>query len=127
VRQGADQAGRSIGDLDMLIEVKVSYDDDADRALADTRFWGALALTSEEKTGVEDPKEMQRLADQLPVARAASRFIVGSDPEAHVAAVLRYVDWGFTHLVFHAPGPDQERFLRMYGKDVLPLLRARAA
>jgi coenzyme F420-dependent glucose-6-phosphate dehydrogenase len=127
VREGAAQAGRSLGDLDMQIEVKVSFDEDADQALADTHFWGALALTPEEKTGVEDPVEMQRLADQLPVERAASRFIVGSDPEAHVEAVLRYVEWGFTHLVFHAPGPDQERFLRLYGKEVLPRLRARAA
>ena len=127
VRTGAEQAGRSVTDLDLQIEVKVSFDEDADRALADTNFWAALALTPEEKTGVEDPIEMQRLAEELPVERAASRFIVGSDPEAHVEAVLRYVEWGFTHLVFHAPGPDQERFLRLYGKDVLPLLRARAA
>ena len=127
VREGAARAGRSPADLDMQIEVKVSFDEDADRALADTRFWGALALTPEEKTGVEDPIEMQRLADQLTVERAASRFIVGSDPEAHVEAVLRYVECGFTHLVFHAPGTDQERFLRLYGKEVLPRLRARAA
>jgi coenzyme F420-dependent glucose-6-phosphate dehydrogenase len=127
VCEGAALAGRSVTELEMQIEVKVSFDEDADRALADTHFWRALALTPEEKTGVEDPIEMQRLADQLPVERAASRFIVGSDPEAHVEAVLRYVEWGFTHLVFHAPGPDQERFLRLYGKEVLPLLRARTA
>jgi coenzyme F420-dependent glucose-6-phosphate dehydrogenase len=124
VREGAERAGRSIADLDLQIEVKVSFDEDADRALSDTHFWAALALTQEEKTGVEDPIEMQRLADQLSIERAASRFIFGNDPEAHVAAVLRYVEWGFTHLVFHAPGPDQERFLRLYAKDVLPFLRA---
>ena len=36
-----------------------------------------------------------------------------------------YIDLGFTHLVFHAPGPDQERFLRLYAEEVLPRLRAR--
>jgi coenzyme F420-dependent glucose-6-phosphate dehydrogenase len=30
---------------------------------------------------------------------------------------------GFRHLVFHAPGPDQERFLRLYAENVLPRLR----
>jgi coenzyme F420-dependent glucose-6-phosphate dehydrogenase len=35
------------------------------------------------------------------------------------------VDLGFRHLVFHAPGPDQERFLKLYAKDVLPRLRKR--
>jgi coenzyme F420-dependent glucose-6-phosphate dehydrogenase len=32
---------------------------------------------------------------------------------------------GFRHLVFHAPGPDQERFLRLYSEQVLPKLRRR--
>jgi coenzyme F420-dependent glucose-6-phosphate dehydrogenase len=123
VRTGVEQSGRTVSDLDLMIEVKVSFDPDADRALHDTAFWGALALTPEEKTGVEDPKEMQRLADALPVERAASRFIVSSDPEEHVASVARYLELGFTHLVFHAPGPDQERFLKLYGDEVLPRLR----
>jgi coenzyme F420-dependent glucose-6-phosphate dehydrogenase len=124
VKEGVEQSGRELSDIDMLIEVKVSFDTDAERALNDTRFWGALALSPDEKTGVEDPKEMQRLADALPVERAASRFIVSSDPEEHFAAVARYVEMGFTHLVFHAPGPDQERFLRLYSKEILPRLRA---
>ncbi|MGW4489992.1 glucose-6-phosphate dehydrogenase (coenzyme-F420) [Amycolatopsis sp. NPDC004368] len=123
VREGVEQSGRAIGDVDMMIEVKVSFDADASRALQDTRFWGALALKPEEKTGVEDPVEMQRLADALPIERAASRFIVSSDPDEHVAAIKRYLDLGFTHLVFHAPGPDQERFLKAYGTEILPRLR----
>jgi len=48
---------------------------------------------------------MQRLADELPAERTASRFIVSTDPDEHVAAIERYLDLGFTHLVFHAPGP----------------------
>jgi len=92
--------------------------------MAATHFWGALALTPEQKSGVDDPVEMQRLADELPVERTASRFIVSTDPDEHVAAIKRYVDLGFTHLVFHAPGPDQDRFLRLYGAEILPRLRA---
>jgi coenzyme F420-dependent glucose-6-phosphate dehydrogenase len=123
VREGAEKAGRDLGEVDLLIEVKVSFDRDKERALQDTRFWGALALSPDEKTGVEDPIEMQRLADALPVERAASRFIVSDDPEEHVDSIKRYLDLGFTHLVFHAPGPDQERFLRAYGQEILPRLR----
>lgn len=121
--EGAEKARRALSDLDLLIEVKVSFDPDAERARQDTRFWGALALSSEEKLGVEDPIEMQRLAEALPIERAASRFIVSSDPDEHVTKVQEYVDLGFTHLVFHAPGPDQDRFLRLYGEQVLPRLR----
>ena len=108
-----------------MIELKVSFDTDAVRAKEDTRHWAALALTSEEKMSVEDPVEMQRLADALPLDRAASRWIVSSDPEEHVEKIAAYVGLGFRHLVFHAPGPDQERFLKLYGEQILPRLRKR--
>jgi coenzyme F420-dependent glucose-6-phosphate dehydrogenase len=73
------------------LELNVSCDTDRDRALPDTRFWGAL---------------------------------VSDDPRDHINAANHYIAKGFTHLVFHAPGPDQERFLRLYSKEVLPHLRA---
>jgi coenzyme F420-dependent glucose-6-phosphate dehydrogenase len=126
VREGAEKEGRSVDDIDLTIEMKVSFDTDADRALQDTRHWGALALTPEEKTGIEDPMEMERRADALPIERAASRFIVSDDPAEQVERVMEYVAMGFRHLVFHFPGSDQERALRLYGEQVLPELRARA-
>ncbi len=127
IAEGAAKAGREITDLDMMIEVKVSFDHDRDAAMEATRYWGALALTPEQKVGVEDPVEMQRLADELPATKTASRFIVSTDPEEHVESIQRYVDLGFTHLVFHAPGPDQEKFLRLYGEEIIPRIRERNA
>ena len=124
VREGAAKAGRDLAELDLMIEVKVSFDHSLDEAMAATHFWGALGLSAEQKSGVEDPVEMQRLADELTVEQTARRFIVSTDPDEHVAKIKRYLDLGFTHLVFHAPGPDQEKFLRLYGAEILPRLRA---
>ena len=127
VAAGLAKAGRPPDAIENMIEMKVSFDSDPERAMDDTRHWAALALTPEEKVGVEDPREMERLADTLPVARAASRWIVSADPEDQIAAIAPYVALGFTHLVFHAPGPDQERFLRLFSSQVVPLLRKRFA
>ncbi len=112
-------------DYDRMIEVKVSFDTDKDAALQATRHWAALALTPEEKMSVEDPVQMEKLADALPLDRAASRWIVSCDAEEHVERIGEYVALGFNHLVFHAPGPDQARFLKLYGEQVLPRLRKR--
>ena len=124
IAEGAEKVGRSITDIDIMIEVKVSFDHDRDAAMEATRYWGALGLSAEQKSGVEDPIEMQRLADELSVEQTAKRFIVSTDPDEHVERIRTYLDLGFNHLVFHAPGPDQERFLRLYGDEVLPRLRA---
>ena len=125
VAEGLEKAGRGPADIDYMIEMKVSFDTDHARALKDTCNWAALALSPEEKTGVEYPMEMERLADALPVERAASRWIVSTDPDEHVERLAETVGLGFRHLVFHAPGADQKRFLDLYSEQVLPKLRAR--
>lgn len=125
VAAGLQAAGRAADSTDRMIEMKVSFDTDRARAAEDTRHWAALSLTPEEKVSVEDPLEMERLADQVPAERTAKRWIVSTDPDEHVERIRFYVDMGFRHLVFHAPGPDQERFLRLYSEQVLPRLRAR--
>jgi coenzyme F420-dependent glucose-6-phosphate dehydrogenase len=126
VQAGLAASGRAVGaSYERMIEMKVSFDTDRSRALSDTRFWGALALTAEEKMNVEDPLQMERLADALPVERAASRWVVTNDPEEMTEKIGAYVKLGFNHLVFHAPGPDQVRFLRLFSEQVLPRLRAK--
>jgi len=125
VAEGASKAGRDYDGIEKMIEMKVSFDTDGQRAREDTRIWAALALPGEKKMGVEDPREMERLADELPLEQAASRWIVSDDPNEHLERIRPYVELGFTHLVFHAPGPDQMRFLKLYGEQILPRLRDR--
>jgi len=125
VAEGEAATGKSTGDVDRMIEIKLSYDPDRQRALEDCRFWGALALSPDEKMNVEDPLAMEKLADNLPIERAASRFIVTNDPEEAVDRIGSYVALGFRHLVFHGPGPDQSRYISLLGKDILPRLQKR--
>jgi coenzyme F420-dependent glucose-6-phosphate dehydrogenase len=123
LKAGLEKAGRSMDAVDRMIEIKLSFDPDADRALQDTRFWGALALSPEEKMNVEDPLQMEKMADALPIERVATRWIVTSDAAQAVERIRPYVDMGFNHLVFHAPGHDQARFLNYFSQSMLPLLK----
>ena len=52
--------------------------------------------------------------------------IVTDDPDECVAEIEPYLALGFTHLVFHFPGKDQERAMKRYAAEVLPRLRKRA-
>jgi len=124
VKEGAEKAERDYAAIDKMIEIKLSYDTDLKVALENTRFWAPLALGKEQKHDITDPIEMEKAADALPIEQIASRWIVGSDPDEVVAGVKQYVDAGFTHLVFHAPGHDQRRFLELFERDLAPRLRA---
>jgi coenzyme F420-dependent glucose-6-phosphate dehydrogenase len=124
VREGAAKAGRDYDGIGKMIEIKVSYDSDRDAAEHACGWWAALALSGEEKSGVEDPIEMERLADANR-ERASSRFIVSDDADEVVDKVAMYVELGFTDLIFHFPGDDQVRAIELFTRDVLPRLRER--
>jgi coenzyme F420-dependent glucose-6-phosphate dehydrogenase len=66
---------------------------------------------------------------RIDVARTACHWwaalALSADPDECVERIGAYVDQGFTHLVFHAPGPRRHRFLEDFAADVLPRLRER--
>ena len=124
LEEGLAKAGRRAEDVERMIEVKVSFDTDRTRAMEDTKYWAALSLPQDAKTGVHDPREMERIAETV-ADQAHRRWLVSDDPDEHVEQIRPYIELGFTHLVFHAPGPDQLRFIRLYSEQVLPRIRAR--
>jgi coenzyme F420-dependent glucose-6-phosphate dehydrogenase len=124
VAEGLEKAGRDESAVEKMIEMKVSFDTDKARATEDTKIWAALALTGEQKMGVEDPREMERLAKTVEDV-AHRRWLVSDDVDEHIEQIKPYLDWGFSHLVFHFPGDDQERAMGLYAERVLPRLRER--
>ncbi|MFD5175318.1 glucose-6-phosphate dehydrogenase (coenzyme-F420) [Nocardia sp. NPDC058379] len=124
VAEGAAKAERDPAGIDKMIEIKISYDTDPELALQNTRFWAPLSLSAEQKHDITDPIEMEAAADALPIEQVAKRWIVASDPDEAVAQIKPYLDAGLNHLVFHAPGHDQLRFLDLFKRDLAPRLRA---
>jgi coenzyme F420-dependent glucose-6-phosphate dehydrogenase len=122
--EGCTKADRDPSTLGRMIEMKVSFDTDRARAMEDTKVWSALALTGEQKMGVEDPREMERLATGVEDI-AYRRWLVSSDPDEHLEQIATYVGYGFDHLVFHFPGEDQEAAIARYSELILPRLRTR--
>lgn len=123
VKEGVALSERSFDDYDRMIEIKLSYEETHEAAMENTRFWSPLSLSKEQKHDITDPVEMEQAADALPLETIAKRWIVGNDPDEVVAQINQYVDWGFNHLVFHAPGHDQRRFLTLFERDLAPRLR----
>ncbi|WP_157006729.1 glucose-6-phosphate dehydrogenase (coenzyme-F420) [Agromyces laixinhei] len=124
VKEGAAAAGRDFDEIDRMIEIKISYEETEDAALENTRFWSPLSLSPEQKHSITDPIEMERAADALAIEQIAKRWIVGTDPDQVVDEIKQYVDAGLNHLVFHAPGHDQRRFMELFERDLAPRLRA---
>jgi len=122
--EGAEKAGRDASTMDRMIEMKVSFDTSLDRAMEDTKVWAALALTGEQKANIHDPRDMEIAAKEAE-PYAHRRWLVSDDPDEHIEQIRPYLEYGFTHLVFHFPGEDQEAAIARYGELILPRLRER--
>ena len=58
-------------------------------------------------------------------SEAYRRWLVSDDVDEHIEQIRPYIEWGFSHLVFHFPGEDQGRSVALYAEQVLPRLRER--
>jgi coenzyme F420-dependent glucose-6-phosphate dehydrogenase len=123
--EGAEKAERDPNEIRKMIEIKVSYDRDVEVAFESCKLWSALGLSHDQKAGIDDPIEMERVADEN-AHKAHERFIVSDEPDEVIEKIMPYVDLGFEDLVLHAPGDDQKRFLDQFAADVLPALREEA-
>jgi len=115
--KGAREAGRNSKRLDHMIEMKVSF------SMEDNRQWPTSVLGQDEKVGVFDPRELEERAKHIDDDLLVKRWITSTDPDYHVQEIEKYIELGFTNLVFHGPGDDQVRFIQAYGAEVLPRLR----
>jgi coenzyme F420-dependent glucose-6-phosphate dehydrogenase len=123
--EGAEKAERDAKQIRKMIEIKVSYDREVEIAFESCKLWSALGLSHEQKAGIDDPVEMERVADEN-ADKAHNRFIVSDEPDEVIEKIMPYVDLGFEDLILHAPGDDQKRFLDQFAADVLPALRDEA-
>ena len=80
VVEGAEEAGREPRDPPHDRDQGFLRPRPRQRAFTNTHPWAALALKPEQKEGIEDPIEMERVADAN-LDQAPRRFICSDDPE----------------------------------------------
>jgi hypothetical protein len=69
------------------------------------------------------PQHFEDVAKLVTEDAVAQTIVCGPDAEAHVQALMKYVDAGFDHVALHQVGPDQAGFFRFYASEVLPRLK----
>lgn len=90
--------------------------------------WEALlawrGLRAPERDSATDPQELQEKADSLPRSDILSRYTLISNAEQYIEAYKSLISILTPDIVvIQTTGIDQERVIRMLGKDVLPVLR----
>lgn len=121
-RTGVEKSARndSLDDLETSVHVHCSFAETEAAALEPAITWRDTLLEDVWASDSADPRELQRMGEDVPPERVRDAFVVTTDPQDLIDVTETYVDLGFDEVVFQSSSPDQERFCEVMAEDVMP-------
>jgi G6PDH family F420-dependent oxidoreductase len=116
----AKKAGRDPSGLQRHLNFGISFDSDYDKAMTACKPWGATLLPFIFEYGISDPKEVEKYSALIDERELAKNWLVTNNPEECLKTVERYSKLGFTQLHIQSLSPNEQGFIEMMGKDVIP-------
>lgn len=110
----------------MHLQVKLSYADTEERALAEAHAqWRTNLFPGSLSEELRTPRDFEAAATHVTCEDIREAVHVSSDPHRHVQWLQEYIAMGFERLYLHNVNRDQERFIDAFGEQVLPELEPR--
>ncbi|ACO48190.1 TIGR03885 family FMN-dependent LLM class oxidoreductase [Deinococcus deserti] len=108
----------------MYLQVHLAYAPTSEEALAAAhQQWRANVFGSPIQSEVKTPEQYETLGSRVRPDDMHGVVRISSDVEQHLTWLRQDLDLGFDHLYLHETGPHQERFIEVFGQQVLPRLR----
>ena len=116
------------GDKSRFVEETVCWakDEKAARKTAH-QIWPLSALGGPLFTELALPSHFEAAFEPITEDMVAEAVICGPDAGRHIEKIRRAEGAGYTHVCVHQVGPEQERFIQFYEREVLPAFRGRKA
>ena len=84
-------------------------------------FLGGWAVNAE----LPDTRGFGGASSNVTHETVAKNMVCGPDVERHLAAVEKFVESGYDHVILLQVGPDQEGFFKFFEQELAPAVRAR--
>lgn len=119
----AKNSGRDPTQLKKLMEFKVSYDVDYDRALSATLFWGSSAIPRNLREKISDPRELEDMVTSAEIEKIKKTWLIATDSEEIIKSLENFLKLRMDIIFIHSASPNERKFLNMLGRDILPWMR----
>jgi len=101
--------------------LSVCYAEDEDKARKTAlRQWPNAGLPGELGQELKTPKHFEQAVQLVNEETIAKQVICGNDIELHIKQIQKSIDRGINRVYVHQIGPEQEKLLKVYEKEVLP-------
>lgn len=121
-RQGATEAGKDPDSMPKVLQLHLSWaatDEDAlQNALTE---WpnGGMKFP---KQDIRSPFDFEQMASLVRAEDFEGRMLISADPDRHRQEIQRFLDLGFDRIYLHNVGRNQQDWIDVFAKDVLPRL-----
>jgi len=105
------------------VEVQVSYDEDYDKAVESVRPWAGNVMPIFFNLGVYDPRVVEEHGNFVGNEQLAKIWVITTSAEPIIKSIERYSKLGFTGAHITSSSPSQEKFMKLYKKEIMPVVK----
>ena len=121
--EGAREAGKDPTTMPKMLQIHLSWARTAEEAMDQAiREWpnGGMAFP---KQDIKNPEDFAAMAKLVRPEHFTNRCEVSHKLEEQIENIQHYIDMGFDEIHLHNVGRNQDEFIEVFGKEVLPELR----
>lgn len=122
--KGARKAGKDPDVMPKLLQVHLSWAETDEQAWENAIDQWPNGGMKFPKADIRSPFDFEQMAKLVRREDFDGRMVISSDPDEHRAALQKFIDAGFTRIYLHNVGRNQEEWLEVFGREVLPKLTA---
>ena len=123
-REGAREAGRDPATFRFLGQLHLSWAPTDEEALTNAMVEWPNGGMKFPKQDIKSPLDFEQMAKLVRAEDFKGRMLISSDPEKHRQQIQKFIDLGFDQVYLHNVGRNQEEWIKVFGRDVLPKLVA---
>jgi len=99
----AREAGKDPAQMPKLIELNVEYTNDPESAIeVNRKYWAGTYIPALFDQKIYTPKMSQENGEAVGPDTIKKLGCVSANPDDHVKFAQKYIELGFTHLIFHS-------------------------
>ncbi|MFK5689839.1 TIGR03557 family F420-dependent LLM class oxidoreductase [Ornithinimicrobium sp. LYQ92] len=120
--EGAREVGKDPETMPKVLQLHLSWAETDEEALANAMTEWPNGGMKFGKADIRSPHDFAAMAQLVRPEDFEGRMVISSDPDVHLRHIQGLVDLGFDRVYLHNVGRNQERWLEVFGEQVLPRL-----
>lgn len=120
VERGLESSARGKHPFQKHVELQISFDEDYDKAVQSVRPWAGNILPVFFNLAVYDPKMVEDHGKFVGDKELGKIWVITTSSEPIVKAIERFVRLGFDGVHITSSSPSQEKFMKIFEKEIKP-------